>query len=350
MVLHPLRNIAGVTLQGLVSRPELNGSAVKVGRFDEAAGRYAVEVRETTEAIRVKPVNLRFVPTGPNAASDSINAHRHGEMLEAAGHFDEAARAYEVMQPYVGTFFQGEDQAATIQNNIALAYKRGLRFRLADEAYRRTYPLCDTRVMTERVISSHAKMVDQYNHLDEPVAETDRIVPPDGLTMSSYYRSLLEDMFGQYARESGYLTRSDGVDRMTSMGFAHATRLSRQKNNRDFFYAISRCDGSLWSLEAVWVCSFVEKKSNKIVRQLSAGEIADIPPDSPIRQAQAGFAQQAQARLPADEIYGPGTTSLQYGDFAWTQGKIRNLALLGAQEQLGQGVSSDAADASVTEP
>ena len=51
---------------------------------------------------------------------------------------------------------------------IGIAHKRGFRFRQAEAAYRNAAQAAETRAMYEGALATLAKMLDQYNGMDEP--------------------------------------------------------------------------------------------------------------------------------------------------------------------------------------
>ena len=56
-----------VVIEGLVGKPELNGCQARVGTFDAARGRYNVELLKDGSQLAVKPTNAVLVPPGQPA-------------------------------------------------------------------------------------------------------------------------------------------------------------------------------------------------------------------------------------------------------------------------------------------
>lgn len=96
-----------VVISGLVSRPDLNGCLGKAIRFDEARGRYAVEIDaksleqlypgRASESIMVKPGNVHRAAEGAKAAGTVIST-RHAAAARLARPLPKACEAMPLME------------------------------------------------------------------------------------------------------------------------------------------------------------------------------------------------------------------------------------------------------------
>tara|TARA_B110001452_G_scaffold102094_1_gene84703 strand:+ start:847 stop:1818 length:972 start_codon:yes stop_codon:yes gene_type:complete len=261
-----LVGIRGVTLRGLSSRQDLNGTEVDVQSYSEP--RYVVLLADGT-SIRVKPENLIVKAVG----NDSCFAtQKHGEMLESIGRYDEAADVYrEILHGSEAGSLSHPGVEAVIWNNIGLAHKRGMRFKRAKMAYLECIAACTDQGPKETIIAMLAKMINQYDALDEPPLPAGH---PDALEgdLQAEFFSILSTLFDPY-RPAGHYKISQGFDLVSPE--------SRRLANRDYFMAVSYAPPRL---DAVWVYSFVDDPNGKKgVRRLTDEEVAAIPADSRVR-------------------------------------------------------------------
>ena len=240
-----LVGIRGVTLRGLSSRQDLNGTEVDVQSYSEP--RYVVLLADGT-SIRVKPENLIVKAVG----NDSCFAtQKHGEMLESIGRYDEAADVYrEILHGSEAGSLSHPGVEAVIWNNIGLAHKRGMRFKRAKMAYLECIAACTDQGPKETIIAMLAKMINQYDALDEPPLPAGH---PDALEgdLQAEFFSILSTLFDPY-RPAGHYKISQGFDLVSPE--------SRRLANRDYFMAVSYAPPRL---DAVWVYSFVDDPNGK---------------------------------------------------------------------------------------
>ena len=256
----------------LVGHAELNRTEVTVVGWNQRRGLYKVQLDDGT-FIRVEPERLHFEP------ADNFDDHveaimKHGEMLEALGHYSAAAESYSALLPLLPP---RHPNTFSTWLNIGLAYKRAFRWKSAHDAYVKAAQNASSREQHEIAMATLAKMLQQLNETEDDGQPTDS---PERLQfdLPEAFMDALRSIFRPHAES--FIARPGGAPESQLghvFGFEVVSPQSVAQNNRELFLAISeRPHESPPHLDAVWVFSWCQRPRDG-VRRLSPDEVAAIP-------------------------------------------------------------------------